>query len=114
VERKWCRRLETAELSAVISVLRAANDNEANMPRRRFHCGKEPTERPTDLVIRSSLPKWVVRVLRQNGIKRISVIAALSDEQLLEIPGIGQRSLALIRDEISRVTEMRKRASTQH
>jgi DNA-directed RNA polymerase alpha subunit len=53
-------------------------------------------------------------VLRQNGIKRISVIAALSDEQLLEIPGIGQRSLALIRDEISRVTEMRKRASTQH
>jgi DNA-directed RNA polymerase alpha subunit len=76
--------------------------------------GKEATTRPTDLVIRSSLPLWVVRVLRQSGIKRMSVIAALSDEQLLEVPGIGRRSLALIRDEISRITVMRKLASTQH
>ena len=84
------------------------------MPKRRFHREKEPTARPTDLVIRSSLPQWVVRVLRQSGIKRMSVIAALSDEQLLEIPGIGRRSLTLIRDEISRITEMRKQISTQH
>ena len=84
------------------------------MSKRRFHLEKEATARPTDLVIRSSLPQWVVRVLRQSGIKRMSVIAALSDEQLLEVPGIGRRSLALIRDEISRITEMRKQASTQH
>jgi DNA-directed RNA polymerase alpha subunit len=84
------------------------------MPKRRFHWQKEPTARPTDLVIRSNLPQWVVRVLRQSGIKRMSVIAALSDEQLLEVPGLGRRSLKLIRDEISRITEMRKQASTQH
>lgn len=84
------------------------------MPKRRFHWEKEPPARLTDLVLRSSLPQWVVRVLRQSGIKRMSVVAALSDEQLLEIPGIGRRSLTLIRDEISRITEMRKQASTRH
>ncbi|MBW6424873.1 helix-hairpin-helix domain-containing protein [Rhizobium sp. XQZ8] len=84
------------------------------MPKRRYHWEKEPAARPSDLVIRSGLPQWVVRVLRQSGIKRMSVIAVLSDEQLLEVPGIGQRSLALIRDEISRMTEMKKQATTQH
>jgi hypothetical protein len=44
----------------------------------------------------------------------MSVIASLSDEELLAVPGIGCRSLALIRDEISRITEIRKQASTQH
>ncbi len=83
------------------------------MPKRRFHRGKEPAARPTDLVIRSSLPQWVVRVLRQSGIKRMSVIAALSDQELLEVPGIGRRSLALIRNEISRMTEMTNQ-STHH
>ncbi len=83
------------------------------MPKRRFHWGKEPAARPTDLVIRSSLPQWVVRVLRQSGIKRMSVIAALSDQELLEVPGIGRRSLALIRNEISRMTEMTNQ-STHH
>ncbi len=83
------------------------------MPKRRFHLEKEPTARPTDLVIRSSLPQWVVRVLRQSGIKRMSIIAALTDEQLLEVPGIGRRALALIRNEIGRTTEKTKQ-STHH
>lgn len=76
------------------------------MPKQRFHREKEPTARPTDLVIRSNLPQWVVRVLRESGVKRLSMIAVLSDQQLLEVPGIGRRSLALIRDEIRRMTEV--------
>lgn len=84
------------------------------MRKRRFHWEKAAAARPTDLVIRSCLPQWIVRVLRNNGIKRMSVISTLSDKQLLEIPGIGPRSLALIRDELGRVNELRKQASTQH
>jgi DNA-directed RNA polymerase alpha subunit len=78
------------------------------MPKRRFHWEKEPTARPSDLVIRSSLPQWVVRVLRQSGIKRMSIIADLSDEELVKVPGIGRRSLALIREEISRTKQVEK------
>jgi hypothetical protein len=81
------------------------------MPKQRFQWEKDRTAGQTDLVLRSSLPQWVVRVLRQRGIKRMSAIAALSDEQLLEIPGIGRRSLALIRSELARIAE-RKLAST--
>ncbi|SFB50797.1 hypothetical protein SAMN03159496_04452 [Rhizobium sp. NFR07] len=84
------------------------------MPKRPFQLEKKAATRPTDLVLKSSLPQWVVRVLRQSGIKRMSVIAALSDEQLLMVPGIGRQSLKLIRDEISRTTDLRKQASTQH
>lgn len=83
------------------------------MPKRRFHWEKDPTARSTDLVIRSSLPQWIVRVLRQSGIKRMSVIATLSDEQLLQVPGIGRRSLALIRNEVSGMTKKPKQ-STHH
>jgi DNA-directed RNA polymerase alpha subunit len=108
MERKLGDPRGNEELPAVILVLRAANENEANMPKRRFHWEKEPTARPSDLVIRSSLPQWVVRVLRQSGIKRMSIIAALSDEELLKVPGIGRRSLALIREEISRTKQVEK------
>ena len=82
------------------------------MPKQRFQLGKKAATRPTDLVLRSSLPQWVIRVLRQSGIKRMSVIAALSDEQLLEVPGIGRQSLKLIRDEIRRMTDLKKQGST--
>ncbi|CUX67998.1 hypothetical protein AGR4C_pb30053 [Agrobacterium tumefaciens str. Kerr 14] len=111
---KKCGRFRGAELSAVIFVFRSANDDEAQMPKQRFLLEKKVATRPTDLVLRSSLPQWVVRVLRQSGIKRMSVIAALSDEQLLQVPGIGRQSLKLIRDEIRRITDLKKRGSTQH
>lgn len=54
------------------------------------------------LVIRSRLPAWIIRVLREGGVKRMDVLSALSDEALLAIPGIGHRALALIRDELGR------------
>jgi DNA-directed RNA polymerase alpha subunit len=73
------------------------------MPKQQFHWEKQQTKRPSDLVIRSSLPQWIIRVLRQSGVKRMSLIATLSDEQLLEIPGIGRRSVALIREELKQI-----------
>jgi DNA-directed RNA polymerase alpha subunit len=83
------------------------------MPKGSFHRNTAVRTRPTDLVIRSNLPQWVVRVLRQSGIKRMSVMAGLSDEQLLEIPGIGRRSLALIRDELGLIRPTPEQGSRQ-
>ncbi|QAS83251.1 hypothetical protein CO657_36515 (plasmid) [Rhizobium acidisoli] len=68
--------------------------------RRRFDWEKRKAAAPNDLVIRSSLPRWIKTALRQSGIKRMSMLSVLSDEQLLEIPGIGRRSAALIRQEL--------------
>jgi hypothetical protein len=76
------------------------------MPKRRFHLEKAQVALPSDLLIRSSLPQWVVQVLRQSGIKRMSVVSALSDEQLLAIPGIGNRSVSLIRKELQRIADI--------
>lgn len=73
------------------------------MPRRRFEWQKAQSSSPSDLVIRSQLPGWVVRVLRENGIKRMSVLSTLSDRQLSQVPGIGTRSIALIREELKRM-----------
>ena len=83
------------------------------MQKQRFQLGKKTPTRATDLVLRSGLPQWVVRVLRQSGIKRMSVIATLSDEQLLKIPGVGRQSLKLIRDEIRRAADSINQDSTR-
>ena len=73
------------------------------MPRQRFHWQKHASASRSDLVIRSELPQWIIKVLRESGVKRISLLARLSDEDLLAVPGIGLRSLAVIRAELARV-----------
>lgn len=73
------------------------------MPRRRFEWQKAQRSSPSDLVIRSQLPGWVVRALRENGIKRMGVLSTLSDRQLSQVPGIGTRSITLIREELKRM-----------
>jgi hypothetical protein len=77
------------------------------MPRRRFDWQKAQMSPPSDLVIRSGLPGWVVRALRENGIKRMSVLSTLSDQQLSQVPGLGARSIALIREELKRMDAMK-------
>lgn len=72
------------------------------MPKPRSGWKRVKQAKPSDLVIRSDLPLWIVRVLRENGVRRLSVISALSDEELLGIPGIGRRSVEIIRSEIER------------
>ena len=78
------------------------------MPRRRFEW--ERTKTASDLVIRSNLPQWIITALRQHGIKRMSLICTLSDEQLLTIPGIGNRAVALIRMELRHLSAPRDQA----
>jgi len=82
------------------------------MPRRRFEW--ERTKTPSELVIRSSLPRWIITALRQNGIKRMSLLSTLSDEQLLKIPGIGKRAVALIRKELRHLPIRQVQASEQN
>lgn len=84
------------------------------MAKQKFYLEKTRPAPSSDLLIRSSLPQWVVHALRQGGIKRMSVISALSDQQLLQIPGIGNRSLALIRSEVRRMMEVKTPSATRH
>jgi DNA-directed RNA polymerase alpha subunit len=75
------------------------------MPGRRIDWVKKTARTRSDMVIRSDLPAWIIRALRDSGIKRLSTMAGMSDHELLEIPGIGRRSLVLIRAEITRFME---------
>lgn len=59
----------------------------------------------SDLVRKSRLPGWIIRSLQASGLNRLSTIAALSDKQLLKVPGIGPRALTLIRAESERINQ---------
>ena len=50
-----------------------------------------------DLLALTSLPGWVVRTLADNGVRRLSEVSAMSDEELLALRGVGKRSVRLIR-----------------
>lgn len=72
------------------------------MPRRRMDWVQKTVKTSSDMVLKSCLPAWIIRALRESGVKRMSMMASMSDHELLRIPGIGHRSLALIRAEIAR------------
>ncbi len=74
------------------------------MPTLSHRTRKRREPHPSDLLIRSDLPQWVVRSLRASGLSRLSAVAAIHDKDLLDIPGIGHRALMLIRQEVERVT----------
>lgn len=50
-----------------------------------------------DLLAVTSLPEWVIRTLADNGVRRLSEVSAMSDEELLALRGVGKRSVRLIR-----------------
>lgn len=54
----------------------------------------------SDLVIQSALPPWLIKVLRNNGVRRLSRLEGLSDKQLLALKGIGLKSICMIRAEL--------------
>lgn len=60
-----------------------------------------------DLLVASSLPEWVVRTLAENGVSRLSEVSAMTDSELLELRGIGQRSVKLIR--LAIISQRRRR-----
>jgi DNA-directed RNA polymerase alpha subunit len=113
-QRKSAEHLDPAELHTRRVSSRTIEQGERAMPRKQFQWEKEQTTRTSDLVMRSCLPEWVIRVLRQSGVKRMSVIAALSDKQLMAIPGVGRRSITLIREELKRLSEAKGESPTRH
>lgn len=56
----------------------------------------------SDLVIRSTLPEWLIKALRDNGVKRLSRLQEMSDHQLLKLRGVGSRSIEMIRLELQK------------
>ncbi|TDK34305.1 helix-hairpin-helix domain-containing protein [Rhizobium deserti] len=65
-----------------------------------------PQQNPStrnDLVIRSALPGWLIKVLRDNGVKRLSRLQEMTDHQLLKLPGVGSRSIEMIRTELQNI-----------
>ncbi len=81
------------------------------MSGHRMDWSKKPVRPKSDLVLRSGLPAWIIRALRDSGVKRLSTLAGMSDEALLIIPGIGRRSVSLIREEIDRLADIRSAPS---
>ncbi|MBY5522607.1 helix-hairpin-helix domain-containing protein [Rhizobium leguminosarum] len=49
------------------------------------------------MLARSKIPVWVVKALLSSGIKRVSQLSAMTDDELLALPGIGKRAIELIR-----------------
>ncbi|MBY5461564.1 helix-hairpin-helix domain-containing protein [Rhizobium leguminosarum] len=49
------------------------------------------------MLARSKIPVWIVKALLSSGIKRVSKLALMTDDELLALPGIGKRAVELIR-----------------
>lgn len=72
------------------------------MPGRRMDWVEKTVRTRSDMLFKSSLPAWIIRALSESGVNRLSAMAGMSDSELLLIPGIGRRSVALIREELAR------------
>jgi DNA-directed RNA polymerase alpha subunit len=49
------------------------------------------------MLVRSKIPVWIVKALLSSGIKRVSKLSSMTDDELLALPGIGKRAIELIR-----------------
>lgn len=67
------------------------------MASRPARMTSKPRAASSDMLARSKIPVWIVKALLSSGIKRVSKLAAMSDDELLAIPGIGKRAVELIR-----------------
>lgn len=47
------------------------------------------------------LPHWVVAVLKKNGVETVEELLAMSKQQILDIKGIGAKSLEVIEDALA-------------
>lgn len=58
---------------------------------------KSSSEVGTDPALAAFLPAWVVRSLENGGIRRLPQLAGWKDAELMQLRGIGPRSVELIR-----------------
>ncbi|MBY3463520.1 helix-hairpin-helix domain-containing protein [Rhizobium laguerreae] len=49
------------------------------------------------MLARSKIPVWIVKALLSSGIKRVSQLSSMTEDELLALPGIGKRAVELIR-----------------
>ncbi|WP_246733805.1 helix-hairpin-helix domain-containing protein [Rhizobium laguerreae] len=57
----------------------------------------KPRAASSDMLARSKIPVWIVKALLSSGIKRVSQLSSMTDDELLALPGIGKRAIELIR-----------------
>ncbi|WP_026157743.1 helix-hairpin-helix domain-containing protein [Rhizobium leguminosarum] len=66
----------------------------ASRPARKT---SKPRAASSDMLVRSKIPVWIVKALLSSGIKRVSKLSTMTDDELLALPGIGKRAIELIR-----------------
>jgi DNA-directed RNA polymerase alpha subunit len=49
------------------------------------------------MLARSKIPVWIVKALLSSGIKRVSKLSSMTDDELLALSGIGKRAVEIIR-----------------
>jgi hypothetical protein len=61
-----------------------------------------------DPLLNDCLPGWIARALSMSGIDRMSQLSGMKSAELLKLPGVGPRSVKLIRSAIRRLSRNRK------
>ncbi|QYA16424.1 hypothetical protein [Rhizobium sp. AB2/73] len=68
--------------------------------------GSGASTQGSDVLSETTLPRWVVRSLADNGITRCNEAAGMTDDQLLMLRGVGIQSIKLIRTALGYRTDM--------
>jgi hypothetical protein len=66
-----------------------------------------------DPVLATCLPAWVARSLANGGIRRLSQLTGWKDAELLQLRGIGPRSVELIRTALRHARKSPKSRTTR-
>jgi hypothetical protein len=86
-------RLEPQRLTPVLAVAIICGIKMASRPART----SKPRAASSDMLARSKIPAWIVKALLSSGIKRVSKLSSMTDDELLALPGIGKRAIELVR-----------------
>jgi DNA repair protein RadC len=70
--------------------------------------GRRPAE---DLLLTACLPGWIARALAKSGIHRMSHLSDMKNAELLQLAGIGPRSVEQIRSAIRKFKRDRAQIS---
>ncbi|WP_156665757.1 DNA-directed RNA polymerase subunit alpha C-terminal domain-containing protein [Rhizobium bangladeshense] len=76
---------------------------------KRTKIGRGDTE---DLLLTTCLPGWIARSLARSGIHRMSQLVDMKNAELLQLAGIGPRSVEQIRSAIRKFKRNRTHISS--